>query len=48
MLGGEAGKERWLTIERGGKQFQVAATMRHFLGEAADNNEKKDDDKEKK
>ena len=36
MLGGEPGKPRRLTIERDGKQFTVAATVRHFLGESPD------------
>jgi hypothetical protein len=36
MLGGTPGQERKLTIERGGKQFVVAAKVRHFLPEAAD------------
>jgi hypothetical protein len=35
MLGGEAGKERTLTVERAGKQFDVVAKVRHFLGEDA-------------
>ena len=33
MLGGEPGKERRLTVERGGKQFAAVATVRHFLAE---------------
>jgi len=33
MLGGEPGKERKLTVERGGKQFTVMARVQHFLGE---------------
>jgi hypothetical protein len=33
MLGGEAGKQRHLTIERDGKQIKFAATVQHFLGE---------------
>jgi PDZ domain len=33
MLGGEPGKERRLTVERGGKQFAVVAKVQHFLGE---------------
>jgi hypothetical protein len=36
MLGGTPGQERKLTIERGGKQFMVAAKVQHFLGEAAE------------
>jgi len=37
MLGGEAGKERTLTIERGGKQVTIIARVQHFLGEDPDN-----------
>ena len=37
MLGGEAGKERTLTIERAGKQFNIVAKVQHFLGEESDN-----------
>jgi hypothetical protein len=33
MLGGEPGKERRLTLGRGGKQFMVVATVRRFLAE---------------
>jgi len=33
MLGGEPGKERRLGLGRGGKQFMVVATVRHFLAE---------------
>jgi hypothetical protein len=33
MLGGTPGQERKLTIERAGKQFVVAATVKHFLPE---------------
>ncbi len=33
MLGGEPGKERKLSLERGGKQFTVTAKVQHFLGE---------------
>jgi hypothetical protein len=43
MLGGEPGKERKLTVERGGKRFTVTATVRHFLGDGSE----KDDLKEK-
>src|SRR5947207_14372372 len=35
MLEGMPGQERKLTLERGGKQFTVAAKVRHFLGEEA-------------
>lgn len=41
MLGGTPGQERKLTIERGGKQFVVAATVRHFLPEAPDEENRK-------
>jgi hypothetical protein len=34
LLGGSPGKERKLTVERGGKQFIVVAKVQHFLGEA--------------
>jgi len=33
MLGGEPGKERRLTVERGSEQFTVVARVQHFLGE---------------
>src|SRR4029077_2080363 len=33
MLEGLPGHERKLTLERGGKQFRVAAKVQHFLGE---------------
>jgi hypothetical protein len=36
MLGGEAGKGRRLTVERAGKQLNIAAKVQHFLGEQAD------------
>lgn len=32
MLGGTPGQERKLTVERGGKQLNVIANVRHFLG----------------
>jgi PDZ domain len=41
MLGGTPGQERKLTIERGGRQFNVAAMVQHFLGEPPDEKEKK-------
>jgi len=41
MLGGTPGQERKLTIERSGKQFVVAATVQHFLGEVPEDTEKK-------
>jgi PDZ domain len=34
MLEGQPGQERKLTVERDGKQFIVVAQVRHFLGEA--------------
>ncbi|MGB2606031.1 MAG: hypothetical protein WBC78_20670 [Candidatus Sulfotelmatobacter sp.] len=37
MLGGEARKERRLTIERAGKQVTIIARVQHFLGEDSDN-----------
>jgi len=42
MLGGEPGKERKLTIERSGKQFNVSATVRRFLDEAKEEKESKE------
>ena len=36
MLGGTPGQERKLTVERGGKEFAVAAKVQHFLGETED------------
>jgi hypothetical protein len=41
MLGGTPGQERKLTIERGGKQFAVAAEVQHFLPEVPDSNKKR-------
>jgi hypothetical protein len=41
MLGGTPGQERKLTIERGGRQFTVAAKVQHFLGELPDEGERK-------
>jgi hypothetical protein len=40
-LGGTPGQERRLTVERGGKQFTVAAKVQHFLGELPDEGERK-------
>lgn len=37
LLGGTPGKEKKLTIERGGKQLTVVAEVQHFLGEAVAN-----------
>ncbi len=42
MLGGEPGMERKLTVEREGKEFSIVATVRHFLGEATDDNGSKE------
>jgi hypothetical protein len=36
LLEGTPGQERKLTIERGGKQFTVAAKVQHFLGQPED------------
>jgi len=36
LLGGTPGKEKKLTIERGGRQFSVVARVQHFLGEEAE------------
>ena len=41
MLGGTPGQERNLTIEREGRQFKIAATVQHFLGELPDEKDKK-------
>jgi hypothetical protein len=41
MLGGEPGKERVLTVERGGKTFTIAARVQHFLGDVPDTDESK-------
>jgi len=41
LLRGTAGQQRNLTIERGGRQFTVAATVQHFLGELPDEKDKK-------
>jgi len=41
MLGGTPGQERKLTIERGGKQFVVAARVQHFLAETPDEQPKR-------
>jgi len=41
MLGGTPRQERKLTIERGGKQFVIAANVKHFLAEAPDEDHKK-------
>jgi hypothetical protein len=41
MLGGMAGQERVLTIERGGKQFEATAKVEEFLKAMPDENEKR-------
>jgi hypothetical protein len=41
MLGGTPGQERKLTIEHGGKELIVAATVQHFLPEAPDEDHRK-------
>jgi hypothetical protein len=41
MLGGEPGKERKLTFERGGQEFIVGAKVQHFLGETDENDKSK-------
>ncbi len=41
LLGGTPGKEKKLTIERGGKQLNVLAKVQHFLGEAPEVGSKK-------
>jgi hypothetical protein len=41
MLGGTPGQERKLTVERGGKEFAVAAKVQHFLGETEDTKKRK-------
>jgi hypothetical protein len=43
LLEGMPGQERKLTLERGGKQFTVAAKVQHFLGgEAPEKKEKRE------
>jgi hypothetical protein len=41
MLRGTPGQQRKLSIERGGREFHIAATVQHFLGELPDEKEKK-------
>jgi hypothetical protein len=41
MLGATSGQEKKLTIERGGKEFRVTATVQHFLGEPQQNTDGK-------
>ena len=40
MLGGTPGKERKLTIERSGREFDVSAPIRHFLPVQGENDDK--------
>jgi hypothetical protein len=47
MLGGSPGQERVLTVERGGKQFTVVATVQHFLGDVQLENQTKKRSKKK-
>jgi hypothetical protein len=47
MLGGAPGQERLLTVERGGKQFTVVATVQHFLGDVPQENQTKKRSKKK-
>ena len=39
MLGGTPGQEKKLTVERGGKTFNVAGNIEHFLGEAPEDDQ---------
>jgi hypothetical protein len=41
MLAGTPDQERRLTVERGGRQFNIAATVQHFLGEPPGEKDKK-------
>jgi len=41
MLGGTPGQERKLTLERGGKEFTMAAKVQHFLAELPDEKDSK-------
>jgi hypothetical protein len=41
MLSGSPGTQRTLTIERAGRQFDVAAQVQHFLGDVPQENQKK-------
>jgi hypothetical protein len=40
LLKGQAGQDRKLTVERGGKQFTSLVKVQHFLGEEADDDRK--------
>jgi PDZ domain len=48
MLGGTPGKERTLTLERGGKEFSVGAQVRHFLGDTLQEDQTKKRPEKKK
>jgi hypothetical protein len=48
LLAGSPGKERMLTIERGGNQFGVAARMQHFLGGAPEEDRTRNGNSRKK
>ena len=41
MLGGTPGQEKGLTVERAGKDLGVSAQVKHFLGEAPDEENRK-------
>jgi hypothetical protein len=41
MLGGTPGQEKQLTVERRGKELSVVAQVKHFLGEAPEEEQKK-------
>ena len=41
VLGGTPGQKKKLTIERGGKEFSVTATVQHFLGESREDKDGK-------
>jgi hypothetical protein len=41
MLTGSPGTERTLTVERAGRQFEVAAQVQHFLGDVPRENQKR-------
>jgi hypothetical protein len=47
QLGGTPGQERKLTIERGDKEFTVRASVRHFLGAATGDDERRGKSKKK-
>jgi hypothetical protein len=41
LLGGSPGKERRLTLERGGREFNITAMVQRFLGETDENDKSK-------